>query len=355
MTNTIVRPKILFAPHEIGGQMQLMAEELRRRGYYATAATYTQEWYGHVNDIHLNLNPRKGRVRTHLHTILFTLWAAYNYDIFHFFWGESLYGIGRFPRLDLPWLRRFGKKIFVHFRGIDVVDLAYFDYLRAKTAEDDVPEPPMSRPDQLRSVAQWRRYADRLLVSEPDLLWVVPEAQMVQQAIDLRYWRADQRRRPSDEDGIIRIAHAPSMRRKKGTEFVEQSVSELKQAGYQVELVLIEKMPFNEVKFLYEQCDIGIDQILYGWYGKVSIELMALGRPVICYIDDRLVQHRADMPIVNANPRNLTEKLRELVQNAELRHDLSVQGQAYVEKYHDVQTIIDQCLRIYELPNVSKS
>jgi len=49
--------------------------------------------------------------------------------------------------------------------------------------------------------------------------------------------------------------------------------------GYPVELVLIEKVPFHKVKTLNEFCDIGIDQLLYGWYGIVSIELRALGKP----------------------------------------------------------------------------
>ncbi len=339
--------RILFAPHEIGGQMQLMVEELRRRGYYATSATYSQEWFGHVNDVHLNVGTRGG-LRKHLRLLLFTFWAASQYDIFHFFWGSSLYGIRRFPHLDLPWLRRLGKKIFVHFRGLDLVDLAYFDYLRSCSAGKNVLEPQMSRPDQLRSLALWRKHAHRLLVSEPDLLQVAPDAVMVQQAIDTDYWQVSNQPTAGATDGIIRVAHAPSLRRKKGTEFVEQSVGELKAEGLPVELVLIEKVPFHEVKDLYLKCDVGVDQVLYGWYGKVSIELMALGRPVVCYIDPRWLQCRGDMPIVSARPVELTQKLRELVLSANLRHDLGGAGRAYVEKYHDVKAIIDQCLELYQ-------
>jgi glycosyltransferase involved in cell wall biosynthesis len=340
--------KILFAPHEIGGQMQLMTEELRRRGYFATAATYTQEWFGHVNDIHLNLDSKKGKLKKQFLALLFSLWAAANYDVFHFFWGSSLYGLNGLPHLDLPFLHRLGKKIFVHFRGIEIIDIAYFDYLRSRTAGDVVSEPPMSRPEQVRSLNKWRRYAHKMLVSEPDLFRVVPDAVMVQQAIDLDYWICA-KRSPSSRDGsIIRIAHAPSMRRKKGTEFVLKSFGELKNMGWPVELILIEKVPFSEVKRLYEICDIGVDQVLYGWYGKVSIELMAMAKPVICYIDPDLLAYRRDMPIVSANPRDLTEKLKMLVENAQLRKEIGAQGLEYAKKYHDVRVIVDQCLRIYE-------
>ena len=338
--------RILICPHEIGGQMQLMAQELRRRGYNATSASYTQDWLGHVNDISIDLNNISG-MRRQLRKFLFTIWAADQYDIFHFFWGSSLFGLRWFPHLDLGLLELLGKKIFVHFRGLDIVDLAYFDYLRSKTAGDPVTEPPISRPDQIRSLRLWRRYANRLLVSEPDLLLIVPEAEMVQQAIDLEHWKPSSAPVPKQPGDPIRILHAPTLRRKKGTEFVEKSVSDLRQQGCKVELVLVEKIPASQVKPLYESCDLAIDQVLYGWHGKFSAELMALGKPVVCYLDDELVKCRPDLPIVNANPSNLTEKLRELVENAQLRQDLAQRGQVYASKYHDVRSIVDECLRIY--------
>lgn len=344
------KPRILFAPHEIGGQMQMMVEELRRRGHRATAASYNQEWFGHVDDIQMNIDQIPGKIRRQAAVMSFTAWAAQSFDVFHFFWGSSLFGLGSYPHLDLRLLRWMNKRIVVHFRGLDLVDLAYFDYLRAKGRGDDVPEPPMSRPEQLKSLGLWRKYADALLVSEPDLKWVAPEAHLVQQAINLDGWPTSSKPQ-SAEDGIIRIVHAPSMRRKKGTEFVEASVAELQAEGLPVELVLVEKVPATEVRAFYERCDIGVDQVIYGWYGKVSVELMATGRPAVCFINDELLPHRADMPIVNANPRTLTDALRPLVTDAALRQKLGEDGIAYVRKYHDVRSIIDQCLELYRNPS----
>jgi glycosyltransferase involved in cell wall biosynthesis len=340
-------PRVLIAPHEIGGQMQLLAEELRRRGIRATAASYDQEWFGYVDDIQLNIAKVPGRVRTQASVILFTLWAAQAFDVFHFFWGSSLLGFGRHPHLDLPLLRAMGKRIFVHFRGLDLVDLEYFDYLRAIGRGESVPEPPMSRPEQLESLRRWRKHAHGLLVSEPDLLWVAPEAELVQQAIDLTTWSTQRVAPQSVEDGIIRVVHAPSMRRKKGTEFVEASVAELQDEGLPVELILLEGMPATEVQAHYQRADIGIDQVIYGWYGKVSVELMATGRPVICYINDELRPYRADMPIVSARPTDLTDQLRTLVRDADLRNRLGDEGIEYVERHHDVRSIVDQCLALY--------
>ena len=340
------KKKILFAPHEIGNQMQLIVDELRYRGYYATSATYTQEWYGYTNDIHLNLQNIDSKFKKKSNEFLFTLWAASNYDIFHYFWGQSLFGLGGFPHLDLPLLKYLGKKIFVHFRGLDLVDLKHFDYLRARTKGEAVSEPPISRPDQIASLKKWQKYADKLLVSEPDLMRVAPEAVLVQQALKLDEWIPVQGN--PKNDGTIRIGHAPTLRRKKGTEFVIDAVQTLKAEGLPVEMVLIENIPANEVLSFYADCDIIVDQVLYGWYGKVSIEAMALGKPAVCYIDPQWKEYRPDCPIVNAKPGNLVEKLRLLIGNDTLRADLGERGKAYARKYHDIKSITDQCLRIYE-------
>jgi len=81
------------------------------------------------------------------------------------------------------------------------------------------------------------------------------------------------------------------------------------------------------------------------------VELMATGRPALCFINDELLSHRPDMPIVNVNPRTLTDALRPLITDAALRARLGRDGVEYVRKYHDVRSIIDQCLDLYSNPS----
>ena len=97
--------------------MQLMAEGLRSEGYNATAATYTSEWCGYKNDLNLNLHLEKNKFKRHLKELVFALFCYSNYDIFHFHFGSSLYGIRIYPHLDLPILKFSGKKLFMHFKG----------------------------------------------------------------------------------------------------------------------------------------------------------------------------------------------------------------------------------------------
>ena len=338
--------KILIAPHEIGGQMKLMASKFRDRGYFATSMCYHQNWHKYISDIQINLQSDLSWFKKQKAKLLFTMWAANNFDIFHFFWGQSLFGTRFHPHLDLLLLKKLKKKIFVHFRGIDIVDVKYFDYLRDKTDNPDAIEPPFSRADQIQSVNIWRKYANKMLVSEPDLFRVVPDAIMVQQTIDMQYWKTD--RLPKSDDGKIRILHAPTMRRKKGTEIIESVVDDLISEGMDIELVLVENVPSDQVKDIYDTCDIAIDQMLYGWHGKFSVELMCMKKPVLCYIDPNYGKYRLDLPIINVNYSNLKSTIIDLVNDKNKRNNLGELGYEYVKKYHDINAIIDQCINIYQ-------
>lgn len=341
-------PAILIAGYEIGGQMQLLAETMRKRWYKATAASFNNDFRGYQNDIMFKEN----RPKQHIDRFFFFLWALIHYDIFHFFWGVSLWSFWRFHNIDLPILKLFRKKIIVHFRGLDVVDIKYFDWLREAVRGNETDPPPLSRPDQKRKIKKWIKYANTVLVSEPDLYFVSPSSILSPQVIDLSYWTSTGR--PESENaGVIRIVHAPSSRRKKGTDFIEKAIENLKHKGYEIELILAEKLPQDKIKALYENSDIGIDQILYGWHGKVSVELMALGKPVICFINPKYLKYRPDLPIVNADKNNLEHILEELINDKAARLRIGEKSREYVAKYHDVEKVVDQLFEIYGLKEKS--
>lgn len=344
------KPKsILIAGFEIGGQMQLLSETFRKRWHQASSAAYNADFRGYQNDVMLARKGWKGSIDR----LLFFFWALVHYDVFHFFWGVSLLSWWRFHLLDLPILKLFGKKVVVHFRGLDVIDIGYFDYLREHNRGTPCEKPALNRSDQRKKIKKWMKYADVVLVSEPDLFAVVPNAILSPQVIDTAYWTST--KRPlSEQDGILRIVHAPSSRRKKGTDFIEEVVQKLQAKGHAIELVLAEKLPHHKIKELYEQSDIGIDQVLYGWHGKVSVELMALGKPVICFIEEDLKKYRPDLPIVSASPKTLEIELEKLIVSKELRNSIGEKSRVYAQRYHDVEKIADELLNCYGMDIGSK-
>ena len=343
--NEAVPLRILFAPHEICGQMQLLAEGFRANGHAASAVSYSSsEAYGYVNDMCLHLDKRS-RLGKAIAMLAFTRKAAKNYDIFHFFFGRSL-----LPKhLDLPLLKRLGKKIFVHFRGSDIRNRKWLtavveQQLLGRSAPRSTPR---STSTQVRRLEIWRRYADRIFVSIPELTEIAPDALVVQQAIDLCRWPHEPERNGSEPDEVV-VAHATTNRKYKGTEYVVAAVESLRARGYSVRLDIIEGVPHKDVIHRFRQCHVGVDELLQGSYGNVAIELMALGRPVVANLGSWYSQNRPDLPIVNCGPDNLAGQLEELVVDIARRRRLGVEGRRYVEKWHDVKVLVDRLARIYQ-------
>lgn len=335
------RCRVLFAPHEVGGQMALIANAMARRGLQATSVSYERQCAALLKcDRSLNIDHAEWQFRALAKKFAFACKAVRSFDVFHFFFGRSLLNRG----IDLRWLRRMQKGIVVHFRGNDIINGDYHHYQRKQLIGQCGAATCLQRPWQQKMVQRWRRWANRMLVSSPHLLSAVPDATIVPQAIDLEHWRASAKIDPGD---VIRIAHAPTSRMIKGTDFVVAAVESLKNKGLPVELDLIESIDPAAVPGRMATADIGVDQLVIGWYGNVSIQFMALGKPVICYIDPELLHHRPDMPIVSATPATITAELERLVVDAQLRRTLGEAGRRYVEKWHDVNRIVDQLLGIY--------
>lgn len=334
---------ILIAGYEIGDQMQLLAETLRKRRIPATAVAYNADFRGYQNDVML---AGKG-LRANVSRFFFFFWALVQYDVFHFFWGHSMINIWRFHNIDLPILKLFRKRIVVHYRGGDIINQNYYNYIRSLFEGKYVHQPERSTSDQKNRLNRWARWADIILVSTPDMLFV-DKSILSPQVLDLNSWQVS-KGYGSNIGSTIKIVHAPTNTGKKGTTFIKNAIKELQEEGLNIELLMAEKLPHDRILELYAQADIGIDQVLYGWHGKVSVELMALGKPVICNIDPELRKYRPDLPIVHADPTNLKQVIRTLVSDKELRMRLSSDSIAYVQRYHDVEQVVDDLLVYYGL------
>ena len=144
------------------------------------------------------------------------------------------------------------------------------------------------------------------------------------------------------------VVHSPSAPVAKGTKHVLRAVEQLK-GKCRFDFVLIENTPRPEALKIVGDCDIYIDQLILGSHGYAAVEAMAFGKPVVCYINPEIGKnYPEDLPIVNANPDNITEQLEVLIRDAELRHEIGRRSRAYAEKYHDDKKIAAELLSVYE-------
>ena len=236
-------------------------------------------------------------------------------DIFHFYFGLTL-----IPKsLQFSLLRAAGKRSVMHFLGSDI---------RGK--------PPAE--------LAWAQRAGARIVGSYDAIRWVPDAKVVPPGIDLRDYAPAP---PSDNPRPV-VLHAPSSRRRKGTEHVIAACAELP-----VDLEIVEGLHHDEARRRYEQADIVVDQLNAGWYGLFAIEAMALGKPVVTFLHDEAVRRTEEafglrVPIVNASAETLAERLAALVAAgpAEWRR-LGGESRAYVERVHDVERVADRLLDLY--------
>jgi glycosyltransferase involved in cell wall biosynthesis len=235
-------------------------------------------------------------------------------DVFHFHFGLTLVP----QSLQFPILRAAHKKSVMHYLGSDI---------RGKT------------PEQLA----YGKKADAEVVGSYDAIRWVPEADVIPPGVDLgRIQPAP----PSDRARPL-IVHAPSSRRRKGTEHVIAAVE-----GLDADLELVEGLHHDEAFDRYRAADIVVDQLNAGWYGLFAIEAMALGKPVVTFLHDEAVRRteaafRVRVPIVSATADTLREALRPLVADSAHRRELGAASRAYVEQVHDLERITDRLLDLY--------
>jgi len=142
--------------------------------------------------------------------------------------------------------------------------------------------------------------------------------------------------------------HAPTDKRLKGTEYILGAVARLEKE-HALRLLLLDRVPHRQAIQTYQTADIVVDQVLGGTYGVLAVEAMALGKPVVCYVREDLREtYPEELPIVSANPEDVYQKLKMLVENAPLRHRLGIRGREYVERYHDSMKIAEQLVGLYE-------
>ncbi len=246
-------------------------------------------------------------------------WAAFarllpRTDVFHFHFGLTLVP----QSLQFPLLRAARKKSVMHYLGSDI---------RGK------------RPDELAS----GRKADAQVVGSYDAIRWVPEAEVIPPGVDLA--RIEPSPPPERERPLI--VHAPSSRRRKGTEHVFAAVE-----GLDADLELVEGLHHDEALERYRAADVVVDQLNAGWYGLFAIEAMALGKPVVTFLHDEAVRRTEEafgtrVPIVSATAETLREALRPLVADAARRRELGAASRAYVEHVHDVERVADRLLDLY--------
>ena len=309
----------------IAGVPQELSAAQRRLGQRSDVLSFEFYHFGYRTDFHYPIKLDYSSWRSIylsnpinlLRKMPHLLPIARDYDLLHFHYSSGLpFG------LDFPLWRVLNKKVVMHHHGTDI---------RHKGEH-----------------WLYTRLAQRIFVSTPDLLEWSRDAIWVPNPLDLEmYPYVGAKNQQSNEMDSIKILHAPSRRRLKGTEHVLSAIKKLKNEGYNIELILVENTPHKEALEYYKRADIVVDQLLIGWYGMLAQECMALGKPVCVYLREDLQGYMPSQPMLNTTVDNILKNLRMLIEDPHLREDLGKRGRRYVQEVHSSDRIARKLMDLY--------
>lgn len=331
---------VLHLPY--GLPMIDICQGLRKKGIKASSLHFFQNRYDFKPDICANLDQlTKTEALIQKRNLLQN--CMQQFDLFHFHFGETFLP----NKQDLQQLKEAGKKIVVHHHGSEVRSLSKArkynnPYVKVK------PEWTDERIHQ--NLQMLSSYVNHAIVPDYELYpYITPyyrNIHVIQNAVQMDQYTPSF---PSRVKKMPLVVHAPTHRDLKGTDYVLSAVRELKNEGIPFQFQLLEHMTEKEVKAAMKQSDIVIDQLRIGSYGFVAIEGMAFGKPVISFIrPDLVTTFPSGLPICNANPLTIKEKLRDLLLNPVKRYDLGQKGRQYAMQFHDIHKQVEKYIRIYQ-------
>lgn len=355
--------RILHAPAIVINQQWIISRAQRKLGYVSDFMVFNADRKElpvrncdinfHVSRSELSLKPAHiiKTVKFFIEFTFFFIAALFKYDVFHFH-SESFFGSK--SSLDLKILKLFKKKIVFQYWGCDI-RLKIMSVLSGDftTCDDCIRVCQNTR--KLRDNLEHIKYADFRVYGGADAIRMVPDALFIPIAIDIENWMPaknipSEYTLPKTKNITIVQAfeNAESRGDQKGTKYIKAAVETLKKEGYAVEHVFLDKVPYDAMKYYYQQADIVFDQLLTGWHGSVTVEAMAMGKPVICHLNqDAMRLLPKDNPIVNADTTTITDILRKLVSDKELRENIGRKSRKYVEERHDAIGLAKEYVDLY--------
>lgn len=331
------KPRIFHGLVNYGTQAGMFAKGLREAGFDAFSVTIADKSKRLIDhELKHGGNIFQKIINRCINIVLKINWF-FKYDIFHFYYGKSMFKYN----IDLLFYKLFNKKVVMEYLGHDVdlcLGMNGVDYRGRKC-------------DRLKKIKRLKlqsKLVDRQLVCAPYYHQFVDNSIILPLAIDLESYSYS----PLIlKDDAITIMHCPTDRAYKKSNIIESAIHKLIEEGYKINYKCITNVTHSKLKEEYITSDIVIDQ-LNPWYGTVSIEAMALGRPVVCGYQQHLMLYDYEtyknIPIINANISDIYIVLKHTLDNKINLPRIGLESRKYVEDVHDLKKLSNKLIDLYE-------
>jgi hypothetical protein len=360
--------RILHCPVNIGNQPWVLSRAERRLEAKSDVVCNYSTTHGFNADRVLQPNMDGGALAKWTR-LSFGLSAPFRYDVLHYYFGRSLLSWEEYQEpqgrnwtnfLDLKLAKRIGRRTLFTLQGCDA---------RVAAKSNAANKITMCRPSgcslystcisQLDSARQhfidtYLTMVDRVFYLNPELSRFIPMGDFMPYSnVDIDEIVP----KLGEPNTIPRILHAPSDDSIKGSPQIEAVLRELANR-YAFEYVPVRGLPHDEAIKLYRSCDLVIDQLLAGWYGGFAVEVMAMAKPVACYIRDEDLTvlpalMREELPVLRINEETLVDDLSAIFERRREWPRIGERSRRFVERWHNPDRIARALMRVYRDPNAA--
>ncbi len=350
--------KILHLPTAVGGNSWGLAQGEKILGLNSKVLIDSENWINYPYDYCLDLD-KHGRIGKKLKLLETFFKIRSSYDVFHFNYGSSLIDIPRLNihLLDLPFYK--GKKIMTYngcdarqkYPTIQRVSFApcYDETCYAGMCNSGILD--INRQNRINRVS---KNVDHIFALNPDLMYFLPPDKTTFLPYAVAGWETITTQKYTI-DSKIKIVHSPTNRAAKGSSYILSALTNLQKKYPNIEIEIIENIPYEQALKKYQEAHIVIDQVLIGWYGGFGVEVMKMGKPLAVFIrEEDLKFIPKDMAkdlekaIINITPFNIEQTLELYLQNTDLLHQKSQASLEYVHKWHDPIYVASITKLVYE-------
>ncbi|GMQ59655.1 hypothetical protein AN1V17_40540 [Vallitalea sediminicola] len=266
------------------------------------------------------------------------------FDVFHFNYLSSL----TLNNLDLCILKEYDKKLFMHLWDKEVritsQAIKYNPYIRLDSVHDD---------NIKRSLYTISKYIPNCIISNWELNNYVKNffdtINYISPMLDItKYINNPSHDYNKKQNQKFTIACTPSVTKSNGIKYVLKAINELK-IHYDIVLLQMQELSWENKLLVYKQSDLVIDEITTGNYTYHAIEAMALEKPVICWINDFMMDiYPSELPIINSRPENIKDVIAYIIDNKEMLKSIEKKGKEYIIKHHNSATEIKKLIKLYK-------
>lgn len=349
---------ILHLPTSVGGNSWGLAQGEKDLGLNSEVLIDANNWLNYKSDICLGLE-HKNKVSQIVKKMETFFKIRKKYDVYHFNYGSTLvdfmnYGVQLW---DLPFYE--GKKV-VTYNGCDARQkYPTMNRVDFSACHDEKCYNGMCNSGRLDTIRQNRiskmnLYVEHIFSVNPDLMHFLPQDKTTFLPYTVAGWNEIEMKKYMI-DKKVKIIHSPTNRAAKGSTYILEALNKLQSKYTNIEVVLIEKIPYEEALKLYQEAHIVIDQVLIGWYGAFGVEVMKMGKPLGVFIreeDLKFIPNEMakDLKgaIINLNPYNIEEELSKYIENTNLLYQKSEACIAYVNKWHNPHYVASLTKQVYE-------